>query len=1134
MNSKFFTILAIDDNQLSLVVLKTLLSEAFPKATFISALSGKEGIALFRAKKPDIVLLDIVMPEMDGYEVCTVLKSDPLLKHIPVVMLTAISVSGASRLKALESGADAFLAQPLDESELIVQIKTMIRLKESDERKHTEKERLEKQVRDRTKALEKELQERKKVEAALMESHQQLLDIIDFLPDATFVINNEKKVIAWNKAMEVMTGVQKQDMIGKGDNAYTIPFYGKKQNQLLDLINIDNEELKARYSNVSRNGLSLNAEIFAPALYDGKGANISVIGAPLFNSNGERIGSIESIRDITESKQSEKALQESEERFQLLFNKAPLGYQSLDFEGNFIEVNQQWLDTLGYTRSEVIGKWFGDFLSPAFQNGFRERFPIFKAEGKIHSEFEMVHKNGNKLFIAFEGKIGYDLNGEFKQTHCILQNITESKRAEDALRVSEEKYRFMFANNPQPMWIYDLETLAFLEINEAAINHYGYSREEFLFMTLKDIRPPEDIAALLKDIELTRNAYYLAGEWRHLKKSGELIFVEITSHSVISNGRNARHVLIKDVTERKKMEEALMNSLSLTKAALESIQNGILVVSPQGTIIKSNAKFAEMWNIPDEILASGDDKTLISSILEQLVDPDGFTATLSELHIKPDAELFDMIYFKDGRIFERISKPIYLEGLPKGRVWSFFDITEHLQAEEALRESEALYRNLVLRLPDGVYKSTHEGKFVDVNPAMVKMLGYESKEELMAIDIKSQLYFEPADRESAVLQEKLVEMGIYRMKKKDGSEIWIEDHGWYNTDDKLNILFHEGIMRDITERKRTEDDILKERILLRTLIDNLPDTIFAKDKEGRKILANITDMEVIGCASEAEIIGKTDLELFPGNIGERGYADDIHVLQTGEPVINREEEFIDVEGKHRWLHTSKIPLFDELGMVTGLVGIGHDITIRKSAEEELRKLSRAVEQNPVAIIITDSDGTMEYVNPKFTELTGYTREEAIGKNPSILKSDTTTKEQYKQLWDTINSGGEWHGELRNKNKNGEIYFESAIISPISDESGRITHFLASMEDISRRKQAEEDIRQKAEELAISNEHLIRFNRLAIGREMRLIEIKKYCNQLADQLGIELPYPLAFLNENKNIIDGKDIAPANDDVEMKAQ
>jgi len=107
------------------------------------------------------------------------------------------------------------------------------------------------------------------------------------------------------------------------------------------------------------------------------------------------------------------------------------------------------------------------------------------------------------------------------------------------------------------------------------------------------------------------------------------------------------------------------------------------------------------------------------------------------------------------------------------------DVTESRQAALALQESEALYRNLVERLPDGVYKSTHEGKFVDGNPALVKMLGYDSKEELMSIDIKTQLYFEPEDRESLVLQEKLEEMGIYSLKKKDGSAIWVEDHGWY-------------------------------------------------------------------------------------------------------------------------------------------------------------------------------------------------------------------------------------------------------------------------------------------------------------------------------------------------------------------
>lgn len=113
-------------------------------------------------------------------------------------------------------------------------------------------------------------------------------------------------------------------------------------------------------------------------------------------------------------KQTQVQLKQSEERFKLLFDKAPLGYQSLDADGYFIEVNQQWCDLLGYTREEVIGKWFGDFLSPDNKEAFRKRFPIFKAQGFIHSEFEVLHKSGMPLFIAFEGRIGYDAEGEFK------------------------------------------------------------------------------------------------------------------------------------------------------------------------------------------------------------------------------------------------------------------------------------------------------------------------------------------------------------------------------------------------------------------------------------------------------------------------------------------------------------------------------------------------------------------------------------------------------------------------------------------------------------------------------------------------------------------------------------------------
>lgn len=104
-----------------------------------------------------------------------------------------------------------------------------------------------------------------------------------------------------------------------------------------------------------------------------------------------------------------------------------MGYQSLDIDGNFIELNQAWLDTLGYTYDEVIGHWFGEFLTSEYQDAFRERFPIFKATGEVHTKFEMVHKNGKIVIISFDGKIGNDSDGLFKQTHCVLRDITERK-----------------------------------------------------------------------------------------------------------------------------------------------------------------------------------------------------------------------------------------------------------------------------------------------------------------------------------------------------------------------------------------------------------------------------------------------------------------------------------------------------------------------------------------------------------------------------------------------------------------------------------------------------------------------------------------------------------------------------------
>ena len=139
---------------------------------------------------------------------------------------------------------------------------------------------------------------------------------------------------------------------------------------------------------------------------------------------------------------------------------------------------------------------------------------------------------------------------------------------------------------------------------------------------------------------------------------------------------------------------------------------------------------------------------------------------------------------------------------------------------------EILYRNLVERMPDGVYKSTHDGRFVEVNPALVRMLGYNSKEELMAVDIATQLYFEHEDRENITLLEQTHQLDTFRMRKKDGAEIWVEDHGWYTYDDSGKVLFHEGILRDITDRKRAEQQLQTQAEELKEL-NGMKDKLFS-------------------------------------------------------------------------------------------------------------------------------------------------------------------------------------------------------------------------------------------------------------------------------------------------------------------
>lgn len=382
---------------------------------------------------------------------------------------------------------------------------------------------------------------------------------------------------------------------------------------------------------------------------------------------------------------------------------------------------------------------------------------------------------------------------------------------------------------------------------------------------------------------------------------------------------------------------------------------------------------------------------------------------------------------------------------------NIMDITERKRTEEALKESESVYRKLVDKMPDGIYKTTHDGKIVDVNPAMVKILGYDSKEELLSVDIKKDLYFEPAERERMTIEGMHNDLITYRLRKKDGSEVWVEDHGWYTFDETGEILFHEGVIRDITDRKLAEDELKKSRAVLLKFFEDDISADLISTPEGKLVYCNKTYLNLFGFKSLEEAQNYPIDKLYLNPPDRKVF---LERLQKEKKLELYEDDLILPDGRKIKTVENSTGIFDEDGNLVQILSYLVDITKLKLAEEEAKKLSHAIEQSPAVVIITDLEGKIEYVNPKFTQLTGYTFDEVIGKNPNILKSSEKPTEEYKQLWETIKAGKEWRGEFHNKKKNGELYWESALISPIKDASGKITNYLAVKEDITEKKSLE--------------------------------------------------------------------------------
>jgi hypothetical protein len=280
------------------------------------------------------------------------------------------------------------------------------------------------------------------------------------------------------------------------------------------------------------------------------------------------------------------------------------------------------------------------------------------------------------------------------------------------------------------------------------------------------------------------------------------------------------------------------------------------------------------------------------------------------------------------------------------------------------------------------------------------------------------------------------------------------------------------IIAAIVNRKQAEETLRTSEEKFRALFETSVEGICLIDKNQKIVLVN-PQMEKMFGYSTGEVLNMNLSKFFPEDEWA-DYLTKIDERKRGKSEVY-EIKLLTKERINLWVIISASPILDKEGNYQGAFGMLTDITALKAAESALRKFYLGVEQSPNSVIITDINGNIEYVNPYFSETTGYSSNEVIGNNPRILKSGNKTKEEFKELWDTILSGKSWRGDLLNKKKNGELFWESTTISPIKDESGEITHFIAIKLDVTEKKKLLDDLiiaKDKAEESSRLKSHFL--------------------------------------------------------------
>ena len=558
-------------------------------------------------------------------------------------------------------------------------------------------------------------------------------------------------------------------------------------------------------------------------------------------------------------------------------------------------------------------------------------------------------------------------------------------------------------------------------------------------------------------------------EVRWQKKDGTYIYVRENSVAV----RNTKGKIIyydgtiEDITARKIAEEALQRQTNILNIMMDTIPHPIYYKDINGYYLGCNIAFAKEAGLPkNKIIGKKVSEVAPKDFIDKYVEMD------KELLEKGGSQSFKYkIRSHDGYIKDVFfNKTIFYntDGTKGGLVGIYFDITALEDAEKHMHESEKKYHDLFENANDMIVIFEPDNEIVlDVNPKACEIFGYNYK-ELVGVSLKK--LTKDVERGEKTIKS-IMEQGRFKNYetayiKKDGSIInMYANASVVDINGKKCIL---SISTDITELKNTVRALNDSETKFRTLYDSANDGIFLI-KDYKIVDCNSKCMKIFDCKKE-DLIGAYPFDLnFSPEFQDDGNSSEVKAKKYIDIALSGDS--FSFEWKHKHLGGT---VFDteislnklQIGEDFFIQAILRDITERKQGEAEILKLSRAVRQSTASIMITDTNGKIEYINPKFCEITGYSPEEVLGRPTNIVKSGEMSDSYYEDLWNTIKSGKEWIGEFLNRKKNGELYWASSLISPIKNEKGDTINYLAISEDITEKKNKDEQLKNSLREIEV--------------------------------------------------------------------